>query len=97
MYVIRDVFNTKPGKAKDLVAKFKQAIPHMQSPGVRAMRVMTDTVAAYWTVVVETEVEELRTYFDMESGQRPSPELERAMQGYKDLLNGGHREIFRIE
>jgi hypothetical protein len=92
MYLIRDVFNTKPGKAKDLVAKFKQAIPHMQVP-----RVMTDTVAAYWTVIVETEVEELNAYFDMGNGQKPSPEMEQAMQGYKELLDGGHREIFRIE
>jgi hypothetical protein len=96
MYLIRDVFNTKPGHAKDLVAKFKQAIPHMRSPGMRGMRVMTDTVAGYWTVVCETEVEELQTYFDLGRAEA-SPELTEAMKGYMDLVNGGHREIFRIE
>jgi heme-degrading monooxygenase HmoA len=97
MYLIRDVFNTKPGRAKDLVAKFKQAMPHMRAPGVRGMRVMTDTVADYWTVVVETEVEDLQAYFDMDSTMPASPELEETMKGYKELVNGGHREIFRIE
>jgi hypothetical protein len=95
MYLIRDVFNTKPGRAKDLVAKFKQALPHMP-PAMRGMRVMTDTVAGYWTVVCESEVEELQTYFDAGRAEA-SPELTEAMKGYMDLVNGGHREIFRIE
>lgn len=97
MYLIRDVFNTKPGRAKDLVAKFKKAMPHMPTSEMRGMRVMTDTVAGYWTVVCETEVEELQTYFDRGRAQPASPELEEAMKGYMDLVNGGHREIFRIE
>jgi len=96
MFLIRDIFNTKPGRAKDLVAKVKQAMPHMRAPGVHGTRVMTDTVAGYWTVVCETEVEDLKTYFDL--GQtKPSPEAEEAMKGYMELVNGGHREIFRIE
>ena len=96
MYVIRDIFNTKPGHAKDLVAKMKKALPLMRPTGVQNARVMTDTVAGYWTVVCETEVEDLKTYFDM-SASRPSPEAEEAMKGYMDLVNGGRREIFRVE
>src|SRR6266849_6512045 len=95
MFLIRDIFNTKPGRAKDLVAKVKQAMPHMRAPGVHGTRVMTDTVAGYWTVVCETEVEDLKTYFDMGS-RPPSPEAEEAMKGYMDLV-GGRREIFRVE
>src|SRR5712692_5337499 len=96
MFVIRDIFNTKPGRAKDLVAKMKKALPLMHAPGAQSARVMTDTVAGYWTVVCETEVEDLKTYFDMGS-RPPSPEAEEAMKGYMDLVNGGRREIFRIE
>ena len=96
MFLIRDVFNTKPGKAKELVAMMKKAAPHMRTPGIRNMRVMTDTVGGYWTVVAETEVDELQAYFD--AGTQPqSPEAEAAMKGYMELVNGGHREIFRIE
>ncbi|MFN2385161.1 MAG: hypothetical protein ABR576_02570 [Thermoanaerobaculia bacterium] len=96
MFLIRDVFNTKPGKAKDFVAKVKKAMPHMRTPGVRNMRVMTDTVAGYWTVVCETEVDKLEAYFDAAT-ESQSPEAEEAMKGYMDLVKGGHREVFRIE
>jgi len=33
MYLVRDIFTTKPGKAKDLVAKFKAMGPHLTGPG----------------------------------------------------------------
>jgi hypothetical protein len=97
MYVIRDIFNTKPGRAKDLVAKVKKAMPHMKAPGISGTRVMTDTVAGYWTVVCETEVDDLQSYFDAGRSEAPNPEAEEAMKGYMELVNGGHREIFRIE
>jgi hypothetical protein len=94
MFLIRDIFNTKPGKAKDLVAKFKKAIPAMKKDGFNS-RVMTDTVANYWTVVLETEVEDLSKYFS--GTQRRNPEMEEAMKGYMELVKGGRREIFKIE
>lgn len=97
MFVIRDVFRARPGHAKDLVAKFKKAMPHMSAPGMGKSRVMTDTVAGYWTVVIENEVENLQSYFDMANSRPSSPEIEEAMKGYMDLVYGGHREIFRIE
>jgi hypothetical protein len=74
----------------------KKAMPHMRTPGIRSMRVMTDTVAGYWTVVVETEVDALPAYFEAAT-QSQSPEAQEAMKGYMDLVHGGHREIFRIE
>ena len=97
MYLIRDIFNTKPGRAKDLVAMVKKAMPHMQAPGIKNQRVMTDTVGPYWTVVCESEVDELQAYFDAGRNAAPDPEAEAAMKGYMDLVDGGRREIFRIE
>lgn len=94
MYVIRDIFNTKPGKAKELVAKFKKAISEMQKQGFKC-RVMTDTVYTYWTVVVELETDDLNKFFA--APQQRSPEMEEAMKGYMELVTGGHREIFKVE
>jgi len=45
MYVVRNVFKAKPGKAKELVAKFKQAERFMQGEGVVKSRILTDTVS----------------------------------------------------
>ncbi|HEV8580491.1 MAG TPA: hypothetical protein VGX68_15600 [Thermoanaerobaculia bacterium] len=96
MYLVRDIFNAKPGKAKDLVAKFKAMEPIMKEMGMNGMRVMTDAVAGYWTVVAESEVESLDEYFDM--GRRQNdPRAGEIMQGYMDLVEGGRREVFRIE
>lgn len=94
MFLVRDVFHAKPGKAKDLVAKLKQAMPHM---GGAKMRVMTDAVAGYWTVVIESEVEKLDEYLDRARGMGGNPELGKIMQGYMELVTGGHREVFRVE
>jgi len=94
MYIIRDIFSTKPGKAKELVAMFKKSIPSLQKEGIKS-RVPTDTVATYWTVVFESEVDDLDKYFSM--AQKRNPEMEAAMKGYMELVNGGRREIFKIE
>ena len=60
MYLIREVFKAKPGKAKELVKMFKQAIPHFeQSEGCQNYKVMTDIVSDYWTVVMEYEVDNI--------------------------------------
>ena len=97
MFVIRDIFKTKPGKAKDLVAIFKQTVPFAEEAGVKNMQVMTDYVSTYWTVVLETEVEELSTYFDMPMKLSENPEAGEIMKGYMELVTGGQREIFKIE
>jgi len=97
MYVVRDVFHAKPGKAKDLVAKFRAAAPHLAAMGLRNMRILTDTVGDYWTVVAEAEVESLDHYFDVAKRERDHPQIAAAMAGYMELLTGGRREIFKLE
>lgn len=97
MYVIRNVFRTKPGKAKELVAKFKAASPHLEGMGIVNSRILTDTVAGFWTVVAEFGVEDLNDYFEMVTRRPDDPEFEAAMAGYMDLVQDGHREIFRVE
>jgi hypothetical protein len=97
MYLVRDIFNAKPGKAKDLVAKFKALAPYMTEMGMKGMRVMTDAVTDYWTVVAESEVDSLDAYFDMGQRERGDARIGEIMQGYMDLVEGGRREVFRIE
>ncbi|MDN3669465.1 hypothetical protein QWY93_08990 [Echinicola jeungdonensis] len=94
MYVVRDIFNTKPGKAKELVKKFKKSFESFKQSGFK-VRIMTDTVSTYWTVVLEIEVEDLKLYFDM--ARERNPEMEKAMEGYMELVKGGRREIFKVE
>jgi hypothetical protein len=94
MYLVREVFQTKPGKAKDLVKIMKEAGKHMA--GMGKTRIMTDAVANYWTVIIEMEVESLAEWEKM-AGTIQKPEVKEIMKDYMTLLEGGHREIFKIE
>jgi hypothetical protein len=98
MYLIRDVFKAKPGKAKELVKKFKTAMPYFeQSEGGKNYRVMTDIAATYWTVVMESEVEDVGDFIGKLRSATMGKEVSDIMKGYMDLVDGGYREIFIIE
>jgi hypothetical protein len=98
MYLIREVFQAKPGKAKDLVKMFKLAAPHLQkTQNISNMKVMTDVVSNYWTVVVETETPDIGAFFTNLRTATMSDEIKEIMKGYMDCVEGGRREIFMIE
>ncbi|MDR3668006.1 MAG: hypothetical protein P4L35_14290 [Ignavibacteriaceae bacterium] len=94
MYLVREVFQTKPGRAKDLVKILKAAGKVME--GMGKTKIMTDAVYNYWTVVLEMEVESLAVWEKM-AGSTQKPEVREIMKDYMTLLEGGHREIFKIE
>lgn len=96
MYLIRDIFQCKPGMAKELVKKFKQTIPFMEEQHLKNVRIMTDIVSNYWTVVLEGEVKNLAE-FENHKGFTSQQKVKEIMAGYMDLVEGGRREIFQIE
>jgi len=97
MYVIRDIFRCKPGKAKELVAKFKASLKSAErDDGFANSRVLVDVVADYWTVVVESDVASLEQFEQHMREWGTRAEVREAMEGYMDLVEGGRREIFRI-
>ena len=97
MFLIRDVFRCKPGKAGALAKMFLKTVPSMESQdGFRNVRVMTDYVAAYWTVVLQAEVEDIAKFDGHMRSFSARPEVKEALAGYMDLVDGGHREIYRI-
>lgn len=97
MYLIRDVFRCKPGQAKEVAARFKRLVPHMEREDhFRNCKVMVDAVANYWTVVVEAEVESLAAFETHQAEFSQRTEVREVMSGYMELVEGGHREIYRI-
>ncbi len=98
MFLIRDVFHTKPGKAKELVKKFKEASSYMEKDGMKNLKIMTDIATNYWTVVMESEMEDLGKFGrEIRGGSTMDPKLVKIMEGYMDLVTGGFREIYLIE
>lgn len=97
MFLIRDVFRCKPGKAGALARMFLDTVPSMEKEdGFRNVRVMTDAVAAYWTVVLQAEVDDLAQFEGHMRSFGARPEVKAALAGYMDLVDGGHREIYKI-
>ena len=97
MFLIRDVFHCKPGKARVLAEKFKATIPSLErDDGFQNCRVMTDFVSTYWTVVLQAEVDSLEKFEGHTHTFGARPEVRAALEGYMELVDGGHREIYRI-
>ena len=95
MLVIRNVFRCKPGQAKALVAKLKAAFAAYRAEA--SYRILVDVSAGFWTVVLENNVESFAEWEQEMKRHGDSPEAQKAMAGYMDLVEGGHREIFRVE
>ena len=102
MYLVREIFNCKPGQVRPMVDKFMKMGKLGQKVGMPRMRVMTDLVGEqYWTVVAEMEVPSLQAFEEMMKNPQGSPEdmkqMEELMKGYHDLVDHGRREIYKIE
>ncbi len=97
MYVVRDVFRCKPGHSKSVAEKFSKTIPLMKKmKGFVSTRVLIDYVSNYWTVVLETDVENLGDFERQMADASLNAEFREIVKGYMDEVEGGHREIFRV-
>jgi len=98
MYVVRELMYCKPGKVGEMVKRFKQMEPLMKEAGLGGIRVMTDMSGEqFWTIVWEQEVESLDKYVEFVRQGASDPRAQKIMQGYHDLVDGGKREIYKVE
>jgi hypothetical protein len=102
MLLIREVFHCKPGKVRALVEKFQAMSKVSEKAGQGKFRLMTDLSGErYWTIVAEMEMPSLQAFDEMMQGKGMSEEMQqefgKIMEGYHDLIDHGHREIFKIE
>ena len=93
MYVIRETFTAKPGMASKLAAKFKDAMSDEKNAKVR---VLTDAIGAFNTVVIETEVKELAEYEKRMKEYAERKDMGERMKGYTDMYQSGKREVYRV-
>jgi len=94
MFVIRNVFRCKPGQAKNVIEKFRAAMPIMQQ--IAKHRILVDQVATFWTVVIETETEDLAEFERILQERGKDKEVQEAMSGYMEFVDNGFREIYRV-
>ncbi|HLP15374.1 MAG TPA: hypothetical protein VK470_03885 [Bacteroidota bacterium] len=98
MYIIREVFNAKPGQASKLAKLMKKGFG-----GEPSARVMTDMVGNYNTVVVEIQTNSLAEFEkqmqDYKSGKpdpKMDPKVAEEMSKYTEMYLTGRREIFQV-
>ena len=96
MYVIRNVFKCKPGKSKALIEKFKSTHELMKKDIELDDRILVDEVAGFWTVVVEVNVENIAEFENAMKERGSRDDVQQAMEGYMDMVDGGYREVFRV-
>ena len=102
MLLVREVFFCKPGKVKALVEKFLKMNELGRKIGMPEMRIMTDFSAErYWMLVAEMEVESVGEFEKWMQASVEDPEVQKGfeavMKDYHELVEGGRREIYRIE
>lgn len=98
MLIVREVFITKPGQASKFARLLKKAF------GVESnVRVMTDLVSDFNSVVIETQVKSLSEFEkhmeDYKSGKpdpKVDPKVMEELSKYTDMYLTGRREIFQI-
>lgn len=66
MKVVRSEVRCQPGRANEVVERFKTIAGQIDSQDViKRVRIMTDLTGAFDTVVVESEVESIDAYYEL--------------------------------
>jgi hypothetical protein len=95
MILMRDVFQAKYGKGGELAALFKEA--REKWPAVYAPRILTDLSGSFFTVVTETEVENLAAVEQLMADVFALPDFGDWFARMEPLVESGRREFYNIE
>jgi HKD family nuclease len=93
MYVIRELFVAKAGMASKLAKLLKEAVASEQRMKIR---ILTDTVADFNSVVMESEVASLADFEKSMAAYATDKDLHARMKGYTDMYISGRREIYKV-
>jgi hypothetical protein len=96
MYIIRETFTAKPGMASKLAKLFTEMISSNSMMSRTNIRVMTDYVGPFNTVVMETEVENLEEFGRQQKEYMEKSNVSEKMKNYTDLYLTGSREIYQV-
>ena len=98
MFIIREVVQCKPGMVKPLLERFRAISTALRDMEREPLRLLTDvTGGPFWTLVAEATVERIDDFFALEQRLMANEALRKTMADYHDFVDGGRREIFRLE
>ncbi|HWQ11442.1 MAG TPA: hypothetical protein VNL77_01510 [Roseiflexaceae bacterium] len=97
MILVRDVFQARYGKGGELVALFKEARQRWPAAARYGQRILTDASGPFFTVVTETEVENLAAWEQLLSEVFANPDFGAWFGRMEPLVESGRREFYNIE
>lgn len=93
--VERTVFKAKYGRGDELVALLQEGSELLARYNIAPERILTDLTGELFTVVMETEVEDLATYEQSREAFQ-DPEFGPWFQRMMDLVESGSRDFWTI-
>jgi len=98
MIVVRNVFKLKFGHAREAIDLWKQGIAIAQGAGFEkgSMRLLTDLVGPFYTLVMESTHESLGDYEQSAKKLMANKEWKAWYAAVPSVTEGGYREVFVI-
>ena len=98
MLIIKETFTAKPGQATNLAKLFKKGFAKSDK-----VRIMTDFIGNYNTVIMEMQVEslsefekEMEKYKSGEGMDAMDSKMMKDMENYHEMFLVGKREVFQV-
>lgn len=96
MIVVREVFQLHFGKAREAIALFKEMMATSPEMGSGSTRLLTDAVGRYYTLIMESEHQDLAAFEKSMSEESGGEAMRDLYARFVPLVMEGRREIFRI-
>ena len=96
MIVIRNVFRIRAGSMKQAVAQIQVGRPLLAKFGLKNPRALTDVTGTFYTIVLESECENLAEFEKQLATSFGSAEWQAWYKEFTPLIESGFREIFQV-
>jgi hypothetical protein len=96
MIVVRNTFQLKFGKAKDVQALWKEAREKKIMPDSGNVRGLVDVTGPAYTFVLESTHKDLGEWENSMSGGMSNPESREWYSRFMPLCEGSHRDIYKV-
>ena len=94
MLIIKETFIAKPGNAGKLAKLFREAFN--ETPEKDKVRILTDYIGPFNTIVIETQIESLSEYEKRMEEYSKENSFADKLKGYTEMYKAGKREVYRV-